>query len=425
MPRRFLLAHASLVLLLAAGGCGANEAVVDGRTLAEWNAVLADGARPVAERRTAADALGRIAGQQPEAAVRALAAARAQDTDEEVRRRAVVALAAAKEAALGALEAALSDPSPRVVEAALVALGSLGAPALEAGHAIALLLRAEPSVAHQAALALGRMGPQVLDYVTPYLFRESAAVRTLAIDALLRAGSDNPAARTILLVVANDEDWNVRRRAVTALGPHAAEDSWTREVLERALGDVNPFVVAAAARAIGDAGPALAPLLPRLVPLLASEVGPVRAAAAEAVGRLGGNDPAAWEAVQQAVERETGAARVPLWLARWRLTRDAAPTVEGLRAVLRANDAQAAADAAAALAELGADAAPAVPELVALLAVRAARQRAVDALTAIGPRAAAARPALESLKKDPNDPFRQSVEKALRAIGASAPEQTR
>src|SRR5688500_13184931 len=80
-----LLASALGLALLTACG-GEEEPRVDGRYIAEWRAALSDTARPTAERRRAANALGRLGAAAPGEVVDALAAARSSDPDEEVRR---------------------------------------------------------------------------------------------------------------------------------------------------------------------------------------------------------------------------------------------------------------------------------------------------------------------------------------------------
>src|SRR5687767_3052100 len=244
-------------------GCGAPEPRHDGRSLSEWSAVLADRARAVPDRRAAADALGQMACRAPADVLGPLAAARAGDPDEEVRRRATVALGAAGVPARPALVAALDDESPRVVETALAALGGFGPDALPVADELAKRLRSPvPAIAHQASLALGRLSPGVLPVLERHREDADPAVRALALDAWARAGGDDPRAAAGLVRWLADPEWTVRRRAAEALARHAHGQA-VREGLTRALEDANPFVVASAARSLGAAGEAAAPAVPR------------------------------------------------------------------------------------------------------------------------------------------------------------------
>src|SRR6186713_488941 len=117
MPLRLRTVIALLALLAGATGCGGEEPAWGGQTRSTWCATLADTSKTNDQRRAAADALGAIASAdaQDEHVAAALSAARSSDPDEEVRRRAVVALAACGAEGLSHLEAALADASPRVV----------------------------------------------------------------------------------------------------------------------------------------------------------------------------------------------------------------------------------------------------------------------------------------------------------------------
>jgi HEAT repeat protein len=57
-----------------------------------------------------------------------------------------------------------------------------------------------------------------------------------------------------------------------------------------------------------------------------------------------------------------------------------------------------------------------VPDLIPLVNDRSARMAAVETLRAIGPAAAAALPALEAARQDPNEVFRAKAAAALEAI---------
>jgi HEAT repeat protein len=427
--RLAFLAGVLLGSALLLPGCGGSEPRFEGRTVAGWQDVLVDGAQPVERRRQAAQNLGSIASNELRShrgtqtardalarAVRALAAARASDTDEEVRRVSVVALGTPGLEAVRELVAALDDASPRVVEAALVALGNQGPGAVAAAGPMAARLSSRiPTVATQAALNLGRLGPEVVPALEPYLTHEVAWVRERAVEVLLAADPTSPRTGERLARAAKDREWTVRRRALAGLGPHAARDVAHLDLLERAFADENPFVVVAAANGAARAGPQAVRLVRPLAALLTSEHGPVRAAAAEALGLSVGAGLQVLPQVEAALAKETGIAKVPLLVARWRITGETGPLVAGLRPLLLA-DGPSRVPAVEALAQVGPAAASAVADLIPLINDRNARMAAVETLLAIGPAAAAALPALEAALHDPNEVFRAKATAALKAI---------
>lgn len=411
--------------LLALSGCGQEPLRFQGRTRAEWTADLRDPAQVASQRRRAAEALGVLAREAPSEVAATLAEVRRSADDEELRRVTTVALGGAGRPALAALLEALTDASPRVVETALAALGGLGQKALEAAPSMAALLASgEPSVATQAQLALARLGPGAAPSLVPYLDHADASVRVNALMALARAAPEEPGTAQRLRRALSDPDYVVRRRAAEGLMRTVARDPESVAALERALGDVNPFVVAASARALGEAGERAVALLPRLRALLSSEYGPVRAATAEGLSVLG---PLAREAlpdVEAALEREAGAASVELLMARWRLSGEAGPTLDGLRPLVRRGQGEECFRATHALARMGPAAEPAVPDLVEALGRRDQRVLAVEALAAIGRAAQAARGALQGLAADPDPYTRSRAAHALTCLGAG-PEERR
>jgi HEAT repeat protein len=256
---RHLLAALLASAALVAAGCGGEERSFEGHTRAQWAALLDNPATPLLQRREAVDGVGVLALDDPAASARLLAKVRGSDPDEETRRRAVLALAACGEPAAAALVAALDDASPRVVETAVAALGGWGARAGSAAPKLAALLAApESRVSHQAALALGHLGPAGAEALAQLVAHQDPTVRALAVGALAKAEPGSARSLALLLTAAKDPDWNVRKRALTALGVRASDAEGARAALAGALDDPHPFVAAAAARALGEAGHALA-----------------------------------------------------------------------------------------------------------------------------------------------------------------------
>lgn len=411
--------------VLALSGCGQESARFEGRTREEWTVTLLDPAQAATLRRRAAEALGVLAREAPGEVAATLADVRRSTTDEELRRLTTVALGGAGRPALPALLEALTDASPRVVETALAVLGGLGPKALEAAPSMAALLASgEAGVATQAQLALARLGPRAAGSLAPYLDHADADVRVNALMALTRAAPEEPGTAQRLRQALADSDYVVRRRAAEGLMRTVARDPASVAALERALDDVNPFVVAASARALGEAGERAVALLPRLRLLLHSEHGPVRAATAEGLSVLGPLAKEALPDVQAALEREAGSAGVELLMARWRLSGEAGPTLDGLRPLVRRGQGEECLRATHALARMGPAAEPAVPDLVEALGRRDQRVLAIEALAAIGRAAQAARGALEGLATDPDPYTRSRAAHALTCLGAG-PEERR
>lgn len=213
------------------------------------------------------------------------------------------------------------------------AVGWMGPKASEAAPELLACLALEGCAA-EAERALVRIGPRVLAAMEGALRSRNPEIRGRAAK-LLREFPELPAStQRALLNLTRDREPAIRRQAATTLGerPHGASQ----------------YEIASA-------------LL-----LLAADASPeVRAAAIEALGKIGGAMPSHREAARSAVrgalaDRDV-AARLQAAKALWKLERDSAAVLPVLTNFLPTRESW---QAAYALAQMGAAAAPAVPGLV-------------------------------------------------------------
>eukprot|EP00746_Dinoflagellata_sp_MGD_P159359 gnl/MRDRNA2_/MRDRNA2_86684_c0_seq1.p1 gnl/MRDRNA2_/MRDRNA2_86684_c0~~gnl/MRDRNA2_/MRDRNA2_86684_c0_seq1.p1 ORF type:complete len:527 (-),score=92.26 gnl/MRDRNA2_/MRDRNA2_86684_c0_seq1:270-1850(-) len=183
----------------------------------------------VEARAAAAFTVGRIAGEQPEAAKHAVA-----------------------------LSTLLQDKHCKVRAAAASGIAAMGLPEPHVAEALAeLLADTDENCRAQAAYALGKLGDAVVPYVgqlVSTLADKSIRVRESALHSLGRCGE--------------------------AARPHIL-------MFVFALRDEQGCIRAAAANAIGNLGEIATPVATQLAPALRDENGHVRAAAAFALGKLG------------------------------------------------------------------------------------------------------------------------------------------
>jgi HEAT repeat protein len=261
-------------------------------------------------RRAAADLadFGNRAGD----AVPALAAA-LRDPDAEVREAAVGALEAIgtpAAAAVPALVAALSDrdESPRVrrrAEAALVAVGKAATPALREA------LRADdPQVRAGAVHALGRLAVKdaaAAPGLIAALKDPEGSVRRVAAEALRDVLGDVDGALPPLLEALTDPDVEVRRAAAASLRAAAGhrritgpDEATAAAELYKAMKDEDEGVRTRADGALAKLGLTEGYVVRALVKRLKGGGAADRAAAAEALGRLGADARAAASALAEA-----------------------------------------------------------------------------------------------------------------------------
>jgi HEAT repeat protein len=268
-----------------------------------------------------------------------------------------------------------SDPKPERRRAALLAVELIGprrsrkvVPAL-----VAALRDAEERVREGAAAALGRIADKAVN--------ASERADDLRLDAV-RDG--------LATTLRGDKSARVREAAATALGRMKGEARGAVGALAAALKDANPGTRAAAADALRRLGPDAEEALPEIQQVLQDRAADraTRVQCALAVGRIGAPD--------------------------------ALPALPGLKEVLA--DTRAPAEvrkaAAEALGQLGKDAAPAASALGQALTAPgtdlSVRRESAAALDAIGPEGRAALPALIQALKD-EDKFVRCH--SMRAIG--------
>ena len=197
-------------------------------------------------------------------------AARLKSSDEEERREAVIMLSSFEgNAALPALESALTDNSPRVRAAAVNSLAS-----------------------HRESLLVPLLATRLKEDKVQF-------VRKAAAYAL---GAFQGAERTRVLIGAlTQKDLEVRGAAAVSLGDHPDADAIA--ALTSALSDKSAFVRAQAARGLGVNGRASQPAVPTLIRLLSSDGdSEVKRQAATALGLIG--DRSAIPALERARQNQ-------------------------------------------------------------------------------------------------------------------------
>jgi HEAT repeat protein len=191
------------------------------------------------------------------------------------RQRALAAVAAGAAADVGDLLRLMADDNPDVRAAAACAVGAARPDAAKAVPALAALLKDEDRfVCQSAADALSPYGPAAKPAVKELL----AALADRNFDHDYRPHRAAAAAEAILRISADKDATRQALRLLTS---------------DRMLADERPDsegTVAAAARSLARCGPAAAPALPTLGRHLTHRLPAVRAAAAEAVLRVGGSD---------------------------------------------------------------------------------------------------------------------------------------
>jgi HEAT repeat protein len=250
-------------------------------------------------RRAAAEALGRL--RHVEASSRLFDLL--EDPVAEVRMAAATAVARTNVWGLAARLAPLvRGARAEVREAAIHALGLLaqeGSERTAEAYLIEALSHADPVVRRLAAAAMGprpkpaalagtssRGGTGPLSPPTPRpggSVAESVTPPGGVPVGATGAGQVEPGHARALLNALLDEDWQVRKLAVEALGQWG--DRRTATGLLGALADGNPWVRYAAVRALGDLGERTA--VEPLLRALAQDEDAVKLAAAGALGRLG------------------------------------------------------------------------------------------------------------------------------------------
>jgi HEAT repeat protein len=227
LPLGLLLASA--LLLVGAAPGGAQGARPEGRTLAEWQVVLA-GEDPAARRQAAATLPAFGADAVP-----ALTAA-LDDTDPEVRLEAVKSLGRlgpAAHAAVPALARAMTDRVPFVRRGVAATLGGMTPPTAVAIEALMKgLVDPDAAVIDNSAHALLALGPPVVPALVRALKDPDVGLRQMAVLTLSggirfgRLGPIGPEAVTALIDTLGDVNADIRdeaARTLADLGPSAKE----------------------------------------------------------------------------------------------------------------------------------------------------------------------------------------------------------
>jgi HEAT repeats/FG-GAP-like repeat len=211
--------------------------------------------------------------------------------------------------------AALDDPDPKVRIEAMKALGAIGSQADRAVPRLAALLTEDPDpdVRSQAAMALSKMDPAskaAVGELSRALEDRELNVRANAVQALIRLNTDaRPAVPTLIRGLKDEaNNTNLRRFTVTiqemmavALGrASAGTDEGVPALREILAGEGSVQLRRAAARALGDVGPAARPAAADLRRMLQDKNVHNRAEAARALERIG--EPAEPQARGSAAE---------------------------------------------------------------------------------------------------------------------------
>jgi HEAT repeat protein len=307
------------------------------------------------------------------------------------------------------------------------ALLALGPQAKAAVPALALALKdADRTVRELAALALRRLGPHAKG-VVPALVEvlrqdKDEFVRWKAAFALRHVGLE---AKIVpdLLEACKDVLGNVRWEAQGALrqiGP-GPEGKAAVPALIKALEDEKWPVRAMAAECLGRVGPEAGAAVPALLKLLKDDKSQVRGDAAEAVGRIGGGakPEAAIAALSDLLLKED---RFTGNHSAWALTELGEPGIAALVQALESAKPGARRYAVIALQEVGLGAKAAVPALIKALEHEDARLHspAAYSLGRMGPAAKAALPALTKALRDSDPHVRINAADALRRIDDSS-----
>jgi HEAT repeat protein len=184
--------------------------------------------------------------------------------------------------AFDALLRQIGDPDVAVRQAAISALNSLGHPDLEARCA-ALLHDPDPVIRESALRIAGYFGYSAcVDLIVQSVADHDEPVRQAAVEALPYL--DDPRCLPLLLRMLKEDSPNIRAAAARALGQM---DHEVVPGLVEALSDPHPWVRYFAMRSLGQyADPAILPAVIRV--LETDQAGQVRIAAAQALGRIGG-----------------------------------------------------------------------------------------------------------------------------------------
>ena len=348
----------------------------------------------------------------------------------EIRREAVLALAAIGEAAAPAVPqivALLDDPQCRT--AATFALGRLGRVPTEAEAKIrANFTSDDPMLRCVSLWTLAMVHPedkelrhQTAEELVARLKDADPRVRTAAARGLAALPPAPEIMMPIFEKAFKDADETTIRAALDALAALGAP------AVPRLI-DALKFehVRARVAYILGQIGPAAAPATDALAELVADNNPRVSEEAVLALAKIGPGAKAAVPALVKAFQGGEGADDHAIVFALGKIGPDAAAAEAPLTAALASKDGSLGVVSAWALCQIHPAtaelAAKTVPVLTAGLdaSLPQTRQAAAEALGSLGPLAAQAVPALEKVRSDPDEHVRQAAANALNSI--SSPE---
>ncbi len=202
--------------------------------------------------------------------------------------RSALALAAIGKPAVAGLRTVLGERKVNVRAEAAMALGRIG-PEAEAAIPDLILRLADESerVAHEASLALGRIGPAAVGPLTEATQDPSAAVRARVIEALGPLTANDDRARTFVLERTRDDAPEVRAAALKSLTSSDLPDERLSPILKASLADLHEDVRLAAVNLLMAHRDQLPPLAMHLESLLTAEDDGVARHAAFLLGALG------------------------------------------------------------------------------------------------------------------------------------------
>jgi HEAT repeat protein len=316
-----------------------------------------------------------------------------QDSDPGVRMRVMNAVADAKGAAVPALVEALNDDA--ACYWACVILRDIGPDAKGACPALVEKLKdPRPDIRREALLTLAAIGStDCIEKLVPLLKDEFS--RTPATFALGALGQIPPDAESIVRANVNGDDKLLGTVSLWALARvHPKDMKLKREAITQLvarLSDKDPFVRAAAARALASLPPSPEIAIPIFEKALADGDETTTSYMLDALARMG---PKAVPRLINALQYKSVRPQVAFILGQ--IGPPAAPATEALAKLVNGEDPNASIEAAHALAKIGPGAKAAVPALIEALSDAEGKpmHAAAYALGRIGPDAAAAEPAL-------------------------------
>jgi len=269
-----------------------------------WSVRIAQRVGPPTATRTreaAARGLG-LLGTNAVPAASELARALRQ-SEGRIRQEATLALARIGPAAVPYLTDALRDALPQVRQAAAFALGEIGPPARGAVPLLAQRLGdGDEWVRRTCAATLARVGLDGLQALIEAANRPFDPARETAQKLLDEPFLPTGGAELELQKMATDADAAVRRRAVETLAAVRALQPTALSVAYAALKDPDAPVRVAAIECLGKLGPDVRGAAPVLQELLRDPAPTVRARAAWALGRIASDDETVRQSLTEALQ---------------------------------------------------------------------------------------------------------------------------